>query len=129
MNINGGIKMGYYTSHEMEIRTGTHNPDDIINEMMKERNGTFCGLDISANYDCYDEDGDTVIFLQTRDAVKWYSEEHDMIEFSKKFPDAVFTVNGFGEERDDVWQHQYKNGNERYRKMTLYWDDWDREEF
>ena len=44
------------------------------------------------------------------DEVKWYDCEADMREYSKKYPDLLFIIDGRGEESDDVWRHWYRNG-------------------
>lgn len=44
------------------------------------------------------------------DSVKWYSSDEDMKLISKKFPSALFTLNGEGEESGDVWVAYFKNG-------------------
>ena len=56
--------------------------------------------------------------------VKWYDEEDDMVEFSKKFPDAEFIIHGEGEKQGDAWGHWYKNGTMKKRHQEYYWTDW-----
>lgn len=41
---------------------------------------------------------------------KWYNWEADMIELSLRFPDALFYLEGDGEERDDLWGWYFLNG-------------------
>ena len=45
---------------------------------------------------------------------KWYDNILDMVEYSKKHPDILFTLHGKGEENDDIWKAYFKNG--KYRK-------------
>ena len=49
----------------------------------------------------------------------------DMKKFSKKFPDAIFIVSGYGEERNDVWEHRYKNGKMEERHQIFAWSEWE----
>lgn len=118
--------MGYYTYHDMTVRTGKHKDCDIMEAIQAERNGIFYGIDtrrVSTEHN-YEE-----FELYGSDNVKWYDEESDMIEFSRKFPDAIFTVHGTGEEQGDVWEHEYQNGCERYRYIKQCWTEWSRPEF
>lgn len=46
---------------------------------------------------------------------KWYDNDDDMLELSRKFPDTIFKLHGNGEEAGDVWDSYYKNG-----KMVTY---------
>ena len=42
--------------------------------------------------------------------MKWYDHDRDMALLSTRFPDAVFQLDGDGEEDDDTWRCFYKNG-------------------
>ena len=53
------------------------------------------------------------------------SEPTDMKKFSKKFPDATFVVLGYGQKRDDVWEHRYKNGKMEERHQIFAWSEWE----
>ena len=64
-------------------------------------------------------------FLGDWGEVKWYTEPTDMKKFSKKFPDATFIVTGYGEEREDVWEHRYKNGKMEERHQIFKWSEWE----
>lgn len=44
------------------------------------------------------------------DDMKWYAHEKDMIALSLKYPDFVFTLDGKGEESEDIWRSFYRNG-------------------
>lgn len=46
----------------------------------------------------------------TNDAVKWYDSNAHLREFSKKHPLFVFTLQGRGEEEDDIWVEYYMDG-------------------
>ena len=41
---------------------------------------------------------------------RWYNSETDMITLSEVFPDALFILQGEGEESLDVWEEHYKGG-------------------
>ena len=44
------------------------------------------------------------------EGVKWYDRESDMRKVSTRFPEAVFTLRGEGEDPGDQWVEYYKNG-------------------
>lgn len=39
-----------------------------------------------------------------------YEHDYDLIEFSKKYPNALFILDGVGEEYPDIWRKYFKNG-------------------
>lgn len=45
------------------------------------------------------------------ESCKWYSHEDDMREYSLDYPEVTFTLDGFGEEHNDVWRKWFKNGD------------------
>jgi len=78
--------MGQVTGHDM---------DQVIPDFRKKFTG--------ANYAL--EDAGT-----TRDTCKWYSYQTDMAEFSKEYPQYLFTLEGEGEEQGDHWKLYCNNG-------------------
>lgn len=42
--------------------------------------------------------------------LRWYDQELDMFRLSKQFPDNMFTLSGYGEDRDDIWIEYWKDG-------------------
>jgi len=47
---------------------------------------------------------------------KWYDWDEDMLAISEKYPELKFTLDGNGDEVDDVWRAFYKGGK------SYYWD-------
>ena len=84
--------MGYYTQYELSIQRG---PDDLIKELRAEYEG--------ANY-AFDDDG------VSQDMCKWYDHEKDLKAFSIKHPQALFKLEGVGEESGDNWQLYVQDG-------------------
>lgn len=41
---------------------------------------------------------------------KWYDWEPDMVKLSRRFPEALFYLEGDGESRDDIWGWYFLNG-------------------
>ena len=115
--------MDYYTKFNLDVETGKHTISEIA-KVIYEDKGTFYGFvepSISMLNDC----SSGGFFLREWGEVKWYTEPTNMKEFSKKFPDATFIVTGYGEERDDVWEHRYKNGKMEERHQIFEWSEWE----
>ena len=115
--------MGYYTKFDLDVETGKHTISEIAKAIYEDKD-TFYGLtepDVTMLND-YSSGG---FFLRYSDEVKWYTEPTDMKKFSKKFPDAIFIVSGYGEERSDVWEHRYKNGKMEERHQLFKWSEWE----
>ncbi len=53
---------------------------------------------------------------------KWYDYERDILLISKEFPDVFITVNGHGEEEDDIWIQYFYNGKStpKYYAEIIY---------
>jgi hypothetical protein len=80
--------MGYYTSYELEIVKGNDGFTDYKNEISE----------ISGYNNPFD------------DSCKWYLHEDHMREYSKKHPNTLFKLIGFGDENGDMWHEYYLNG-------------------
>ena len=83
--------MGYYTSFSLEVDQN----QEVIQKFREEN-------DYASN--AFDENGDT------EESCKWYSHEEEIINFSKKHPNILFTLSGEGEESGDIWKMYVKNG-------------------
>lgn len=79
--------MGYYTDFDF-----SNNSQEVINAIHE-----------IADYPIYGTGGKI-------QGAKWYDNEKDCLEVSKKFPDQVIVVQGEGEEAGDIWMAYYKNG-------------------
>lgn len=94
--------MGYYTRHELTIVSGGEEEDIDYEKEISEL----------ANYvSCFD------------DVVKWYNHKNDMIKYSKRYPDTLFLIEGFGEEDGDIWKHWFKNGKSFYSRAKLVFEE------
>jgi hypothetical protein len=54
--------------------------------------------------DYFDED------YVTEEAMKWYECEEDMLALSNLCPNVVFTLRGYGENTEDIWELHVLNG-------------------
>lgn len=91
--------MGYYTKHSLEVLGQTDV--DHEEEIFEQYGGVF--------------EQDT----------KWYSFEGDMQEYSKKYPDLIFKVEGLGEEPLDYWIAYFKNGKMQMCPAQITFDEYD----
>jgi hypothetical protein len=55
----------------------------------------------------------------------WYDHDKDMLKLSKEFPDILFTLDGNGEEWDDIWRAYYKNGRTYSDHALISFPDYD----
>lgn len=93
--------MGYLTNYNLKTKP---YKEGLIQEFLDEDNAYG-----------FDEDGNTV------DAVKWYTHEEDLKNFSLKHPNILFILDGEGEENGDMWLLYVKNGkSQRCRAITTY---------
>lgn len=95
--------MGYYTRYELKVEPYSHEIDEAINE---------------------DENLDYAIG-EYKQECKWYDHDADMINFSKQFPETLFTLKGEGEEAGDLWVIYYKNGKMQHCPAKLTYDEFD----
>lgn len=86
--------MGYLTRYTLEVAPKGENFEEIKTSIISE-NYEMTAWDLI--------DGNV-------DDCKWYDHDDEMKAFSKKFPKALFTLNGEGEESGDVWRAYYQNG-------------------
>lgn len=56
---------------------------------------------------------------------KWYSYDSDVKLLSEKFPNIVFTVEGQGEDSDDLWKHYFFNGKSQFAKAQIVYPEFD----
>ena len=100
--------MGYYTRYELEIVSG----DDYVTDYAEE-------ISEASNYnDCFDDD------------IKWYDYANEMTEYSKKHPDTLFKILGYGEGdgEPDVWEHYFKNGKSHKIQGKIVFEEFKIEE-
>lgn len=102
--------MGYYTSYTLSVVEGG-DEQQLIKEFREFSDG--------ANY-AIDEDGDC------QDSCKWYDSNSDLIKFSKTRPDAIFCLEGEGEESGDVWKLYVKAGHHQECRAKMVFPEFDK---
>ena len=108
--------MGYYTKFDL---TAQHRDTWMAVDPETEKE---MAVDLWANYinsGCsWTPQTFEVVF---EEEMKWYNCEHDMFEFSKKYPDYIFLLEGVGEEFDDQWRLYVCNGvMEKIRAKIIF---------
>lgn len=98
--------MGYFTHHNLDIKCDhtKHNALEIIEKFRKEYEEAGWALD---------EDGSCA------DSSKWYEAEKELREFSKQYPEVLFTLHGEGAEAGDVWNLYAMDGKVQMEKAVL----------
>lgn len=90
--------MGYYTYFEITVPTANVEQEKaLITELENQ-------LDLSL-----------------QELIKWYNFEADMITFSKLHPEHIFHIRGEGEEREDVWEARFRNGEHEEVRPEVIW--------
>ena len=56
---------------------------------------------------------------------KWYNHDTDMLTYSARNPDILFTLYGEGENKDDLWVNYYRNGKMQGERATITYPDFD----
>lgn len=57
--------------------------------------------------------------------VKWYKHAEHMKQVSLMFPDEVLTLEGVGEESEDIWKAYYKNGKVHHANAVISFEPFD----
>lgn len=100
--------MGYYTDVyiRLENEDGSDASEDKVSAFLKSLEDTT---------DCMFHTYDWIFMgnlfqIANEEPFKWYDRDEDFIDISKRFPNLVITVLGFGEDREDMWWQHFKNG-------------------
>lgn len=56
---------------------------------------------------------------------KWYTYQEDMKEYSIQYPELLFRLEGWGEDRDDMWVCYFKNGKMQKSNATISFEEFD----
>lgn len=98
--------MGYYTKYV--ISTKSELNDEMVNSI----------IDLT-RYE-FDTDGNKMWA-----DIKWYNYESEMKDFSTKFPNTIFIVEGQGEDQSDRWMEYWKNGKSQNAYLRIEYDEFD----
>lgn len=98
--------MGYYTKYT--IKTNSELTDEMVESL----------IDLT-KYE-FDTDGEEMWA-----DIKWYDYYSEMKEFSLKFPNTIFIVEGQGEVQSDRWMEYWKNGKSQNACLRIEFDEFD----
>lgn len=110
--------MGYYTAYNINYKV----PEGEDREKFSQK--LALGL-YAANSDFYYAENYTIEEMIESEMMKWYDYEEDMCKLSKLFPSVLFTLEGFGEERDDMWREYFFNGKCQYAPGRVVYEEFD----
>lgn len=99
--------MGYYTQYSLIVIDGDQ---DLIRQFREENENAKWALQ---------EDG------SCEQECKWYNSTQELEEFSKKHPEALFQMDGIGEEDDDIWSLWCRNGKSYQEKAVIIYPVYD----
>lgn len=103
--------MGYYT--KLEVKTIPPLPKVLIHDSNYFISTNKDGIGVldadypeDNNIEAPDDDyeGDELF------EIKWYVIDNDFIKTSRKYPDTLFVIDGYGDEGGDLWRMYLKNG-------------------
>lgn len=94
--------MGYYTRFNLEVigHTNVDHEEEISNEF-------------NEGYPMFEEEN------------KWYDYQQDMKEYSLKYPELIFKLEGQGEQNEDIWKCYFKNGKMQECIAIITFDEYD----
>lgn len=90
--------MGYYTKYTLYAKS------EIIEDL------------------CSENDNAAYALLDEQES-KWYDHERELREFSKKYPDELFILEGHGEEQGDDWKKYFRNGLMQMCKGEIVYEE------
>ena len=101
--------MGYYTNYELEVYDSGNDIEEVIADLRKTNSRAEYALDEGGS---------------CQSSCKWYEWKKDMIEFSKKYPKALFILEGKGEDPGDLWKAWFKNGKIFFSKAKFVYEEY-----
>lgn len=99
--------MGYYTNFNLKVLD--ENEVEIDESFVPEwEQKELYGNDLSISD----------LIWRTADSMKWCDYHDEMLEYSKKYPEFVFILDGEEEESGDIWREFFKNGKSYVWQLT-----------
>ncbi|MCP4259112.1 MAG: hypothetical protein GY774_16625 [Planctomycetes bacterium] len=102
--------MSYHTYFDLTIeKNETSIEDSFIIKELRTSNTDAASA--------FDEEG------CNSEASTWYSYEEDMKEFSKRYPEVLFSIYGAGDGQEDMWYRYFKDGKCQFCSAIITFDD------
>jgi hypothetical protein len=111
--------MGYRTYYNLNITNA--DGSDLGEERRAEIIDALRGENEEAEYS-FNEAG------EAEEENTWYEHVKEMAEFSKKYPDVLFCLEGEGEESHDLWEKYFLNGKVQLCPAKIEFDEFDEAE-
>ena len=116
--------MGYYTYYDIDFSYDNDAPmsydeyrrlDYALGEALAE---------INPNYFW---DSDCLTNQIEEESMKWYEYDADMRKLSERFPYLIFTLDGKGEDSEDLWRAHYYKGKSQLCRAKIVYEPFDME--
>ena len=102
--------MGYDTRYTLRVDTaGNEATSVMVHQALLECDDASFALTLDERAKDY---------YESKHPAKWYDYDRDLRRISKEFTGVVFTLNGMGDDRKDIWQAFYCDGR-GYREEAL----------
>lgn len=119
--------MGYYTSFNLTV---TKREGSLVEKIERETEVEIAKklCEISDWFEPSDfnetvEKSDYPLAeLISFDIIKWYDHYDEMVALSKEFPSLYFELEGFGEDREDMWREYFHNGEAMHSNAKIFYD-------
>ena len=106
--------MSYNTKYKLTLQTGyefkwkPRNFMNIIADLRRNNKDAEYALDFLGN---------------TYESCSWYESDSELTEFSKKYPDVLFTLDMFGEESGDIRRYYFHNGTQQEAEVSIIYSE------
>lgn len=100
--------MGYCTKYKLDVKS--ENKCDIIADLRKNNEDARYAIDANG---------------KSIQPCKWYRSEREMVDFSRNYPETLFTLTGYGEIEGDVWIKYFLNGKTQIAEAIISFPDFD----
>ena|ERR1035437_5577262 len=105
--------MGYCTQYNLCTSAGIPGvvvPEDIISQFRNQCEGAEYAIDDGGG---------------CSESCKWYDHEKNLVDFSLKHKDVLFTLDGTGEDNDDSWILYVQSGKSQLCNGRIVYDEFD----
>ena len=108
--------MGYYTTYSLDIEGTAPTIQEVASRLDQMYPNLWGADNAGRDHSQYWEQ-----VLTGAEPTTWYEHETDMLAVSESWPEAVFFLDGTGEDSEDCWRVYYHNGKSaRHERPT--WD-------